>query len=153
MTRWAIAGVCVLGAGTLVAVEAREQGSSAAEPVVMPAERIPSESEARLTDRMKRHGADLLSLTHAVTVLDRKVIAETADRIRLDTALTLHVDGGVATDKRFQQLDQQLRERVTELATAARKQDDSALAPAFGRTMETCVRCHSAYLKKGTAPR
>ena len=153
MTRWAIAGVCVLGAGALVAVEAREQTSSGSEPTVMPAERIPNETEARLTDRMKRHGADLLSLTHAVTVLDRKAIAETADHIRLDTALTLNVDGGVVTDKRFQQLDQQLRERVTQLATAARKYDDAALAPAFGRTMETCVRCHSAYLKKGTPPR
>jgi cytochrome c' len=153
MTRWAIAGVCVLGAGALVGVEARGQGTSGSEPTVMPAERIPNESEARLTDRMKRHGADLLGLTHAVTVLDRKAIAETADRIRLDTALTLHVDGGVVTDKRFQQLDQQLRERVTQLATAARKYDDAALAPAFGQTMETCVRCHAAYLKKGTAPR
>ncbi|HEY1335566.1 MAG TPA: cytochrome c [Myxococcaceae bacterium] len=88
-----------------------------------------------------------------MTVLDRKTIAETADRIRLDTALTLKVDGGVMTDARFQQLDQQMRERVTELATAARKYDDTALAPAFGRTMETCVRCHVVYLKKATSPR
>jgi hypothetical protein len=119
----------------------------------MPAERIPSEAEAKLTDRMKRHGADLLELTHAVTVIDRKAIAETADRIRLDTALTLHVDGGVVNDPRFQQLDQQLRERVTELATAARASDDKALAPAFGRTMETCVRCHVTYYRKGTRAR
>jgi len=27
------------------------------------------------------------------------------------------------------------------------------LAPAFGRTMETCVRCHASYLKRGTKPR
>jgi hypothetical protein len=118
----------------------------------MPAERIPSDTEAKLTDRMMRHGADLLGLTHAVTVLDRKAIAETADRIRLDTALTLKVDGGVVRDTRFQQLDQQLRERA-ELASAARKYDDAALAPAFGRTMETCVRCHVSYLNRGTNPR
>ncbi len=151
MTRWVLAGFCVLAAGGLVAAHAQQQG--AAEPLVMPADRIPSDTEAKLTDRMKRHGADLLELTHAVTVLDRKVIADTADRIRLDTALTLKVDGGVVKDTRFQQLDQQLRERVTELATAARKYDDTALAPAFGRTMETCVRCHVSYLKKGTKPR
>jgi hypothetical protein len=151
MTRWVLAGVCVLAAGALVAAHARQKG--APEPVVMPAERIPSESEAKLTDRMKRHGADLIELTHAVTVLDRKAIAQTADRIRLDTALTLKVDGGVVHDARFQQLDQQLRERVTELATAARKYDDAALAPAFGRAMETCVRCHVSYLKHGTNPR
>ncbi|HUM12861.1 MAG TPA: cytochrome c [Myxococcaceae bacterium] len=151
MTRWVLAGFCVLAAGGLVVSHAQQQGS--AEPLVMPAERIPSETEAKLTDRMKRHGADLLELTHAVTVLDRKAIADTADRIRLDTALTLKVDGGVMKDTRFQQLDQQLRERVTELATAARKYDDTALAPAFGRTMETCVRCHVSYLKKGTKPR
>jgi hypothetical protein len=150
MTRWVLAGLCVMGAGGFVVAQARQK---APEPVVMPAERIPSENEARLTDRMKRHGADLLALTHAVTVLDRKTIAETADRIRLDTALTLKVDGGVMTDARFQQLDQQMRERVTELATAARKYDDTALAPAFGRTMETCVRCHVVYLKKATSPR
>jgi len=151
MRRRALAGLCLLGAGGLAAAHARQKG--APEPVVMPAERIPTESEARLTDRMKRHGADLLALTHAVTMIDRKAIAETADRIRLDTALTLSVDGGVVNDPRFQQLDQQLRERVTELATAARKYDDAALAPAFGRTMETCVRCHASYLKRGTNPR
>jgi hypothetical protein len=145
MTRWAIAGLCVLGAGIGLAAFAREQGG-APDPVVMPAERIPSESEARLTDRMKRHGADLLSLTHAVTVVDRKAVAETADRVRLDSPLTLNVDGGVVTDARFQQLDQQL-------ATAARKRDDAALASTFGRTMETCVRCHAAYLKPATKPR
>jgi Cytochrome C' len=152
MTRWAIAGVVVLGAGSGVATLAREQGS-ASDPVVMPAERIPSETEARLTDRMKRHGADLLGLTHAVTVVDRKAIAETADRVRLDTPLTLTVDGGVVTDARFQQLDQQLRDRMPELANAARKRDDAALATTFGRTMETCVRCHATYFKPGTKPR
>jgi Cytochrome C' len=150
--RWALAGLCVLGAGGLVAAYAQQKGAPP-DPVVMPAERIPSEAEARLTDRMKRHGADLIGLTHAVTVLDRKAIAQTADRIRLDTALTLNVDGGVVHDARFQQLDQQLRERVTELATAARSSDDSALATAFGRSMETCVRCHASYLKRGTKPR
>ncbi len=152
MTRWVLAGIGVLGAGALVVAHAQQQ-PRLPDPALMPPERIPSETEARLTDRMKRHGADLLELTHAVTVVDRKAIAETADRIRLDTALTLKVDGGVAHDARFQQLDQQLRERVTELATAARKYDDGALAPAFGRTMETCVRCHVSYLKKGTSPR
>jgi len=151
MKRWVLVGLgAAIAAG---AIAARAQSSDgAAEPLVMPAERIPSDSEARLTDRMKRHGADLLELTHAVTVLDRKAIATTADRIRLDTALTLKADAGVARATKFQQLDQQLRERVTELATAARRYDDSALAPAFGRTMETCVRCHVAYLKTGTNP-
>jgi predicted S18 family serine protease len=134
-----------------VAAQARQQ-SGGTPDTVMPAERIPSEAEAKLTDRMKRHGADLLELTHAVTVIDRKAIAETADRIRLDTALTIKIDGGVEKDARFQQLDQQLRERVTQLATAARKYDDAALAPAFGSAMETCVRCHVLYLKKGTKP-
>jgi hypothetical protein len=153
MMRWLLAGLCVLGAGGLVAAHAQQKKGTSPEPVVMPAERIPSENEAKLTDRMKRHGADLIELTHAVTVLDRKAIGQTADRIRLDTALTLHVDGGVVHDARFQQLDQQLRERVTELASAARSYDDSALAPAFGRTMETCVRCHVSYLKRGTKPR
>ncbi len=151
MTRWVLAGLCVLAAGGLVA--RAQQKPPAPDPALMPPEKIPTESEARLTDRMKRHGADLLELTHAVTVLDRRAIASTADRIRLDTALTLRVDGGVVNDARFQQLDQQLRERVTELATAARKYDDAALAPAFGRAMETCVRCHVSYLRRGTAPR
>jgi len=151
MTRWVLAGFCVLAAGGWVAAHAQQQGAS--DPRVMPADHIPSDTEAKLTDRMKRHGAELIELTHAVTLIDRKAIAETADRIRLDTALTLKADGGVVKDTRFQQLDQQLRERVTELATAARKYDDTALAPAFGRTMETCVRCHVSYLNKGTNPR
>lgn len=150
MTRWVLAGCWVLGAGVMVAARAQQPDRS---PDVMAADRIPSDDEARLTDRMNRHGVDLIELTHAVTVLDRKAIASTADRIRLDTALTLRVDGGVVKNTRFQQLDQQLRERVTELATAARRYDDAALAPAFGRTMETCVRCHVSYLHRGTKPR
>jgi hypothetical protein len=150
MTRWVLAGCWVLGAGVMVAARAEQPDRS---PDVMPADRIPSDDEARLTDRMNRHGVDLIELTHAVTVLDRKAIASTADRIRMDTALTLRVDGGVVKNTRFQQLDQQLRERVTELATAARRYDDAALAPAFGRTMETCVRCHVSYLHRGAKPR
>jgi cytochrome c' len=152
MARWVLAGVCVLAAGGMLAAHAQQSGGTP-DPTLMPPERIPSDAEAKLTDRMNRHGAELLELTHAVTVLDRRAIADTADRIRLDTALTLRLDGGVVKDPHFQQLDQQLRERVTELATAARKYDDKALAPAFGRTMETCVRCHVSYLKKGTPPR
>jgi len=150
MRRWVLAGCWVLGTGAMVAARAQQPGRS---PDVMPADRILTEDEARLTDRMNRHGVDLIELTHAVTVLDRKAIASTADRIRLDTALTLRVDGGVVKDTRFQQLDQQLRERVTELATAARRYDDAALAPAFGRTMETCVRCHVSYLHRATRAR
>ncbi len=151
MRRWVLGGLGVLVAAGMLG--ARAQQPAPAQPGVMPPERVPSEADAKLTDRMKRHGADLMELTHAVTRVDRKAIAETADRIRLDTALTLKVDAGVEKDARFQQLDQQLRERVTELATAARKYDDVALAPAFGRTMETCVRCHLVYMKKATAPR
>ncbi|HEY1335565.1 MAG TPA: hypothetical protein VGF31_14985 [Myxococcaceae bacterium] len=49
MTRWVLAGLCVMGAGGFVVAQARQK---APEPVVMPAERIPSENEARLTDRM-----------------------------------------------------------------------------------------------------
>jgi Cytochrome C' len=153
MRRWVLVGlVSAVAAGGMVVARAQPSGGTP-DPVVMPAERIPSDTEAKLTDRMKRHAVDLLELTHAVTVLDRKAIAETADRIRLDTALTLKADAGVSKATRFQQLDQQLRERATELATAARRYDDAALAPAFGRTMETCVRCHVSYLHKGTDPR
>jgi len=119
----------------------------------MPPEKIPSDAESKFIQRMHQHAADLLELTHAVTVLDRKAVAQVADRIRLDTALTLGADAGVSRDPRFQALDQQLRERVTELATAARRYDDVALAPAFGRTMETCVKCHVAYLKPKKAGR
>jgi hypothetical protein len=119
----------------------------------MPPEKVLSEGESKLVQRMNQHAADLLELTHAVTVLDRKAVAQVADRLRLDTALTLGVDAGVSRDARFQALDQQLRERVTELATAARRYDDVALAPAFGRTMETCVKCHVSYLKPKKAGR
>jgi hypothetical protein len=146
MTRWVLAGLGALAAAAVGAAHATQQSGGTPDPV-MPAERIPSEAEAKVTDRMKRHAADLLGLTHATTVLDRKAIVATAERTRIDAPLTLTIDGGVVADARFQQLDQQLRERVAELATAARKHDDAALATAFGRTMETCVRCHALYLR------
>ena len=104
MTRWAIAGVCVLGAGVLVAAHAREQGGRSG-PGGDAGRAHPERErgEAHRPHEAPRSGFP--GPTHAVTVLDRKAIAETADRIRLDTALTLNVDGGVKTDARFQQLD------------------------------------------------
>ncbi|HZX41363.1 MAG TPA: hypothetical protein VFE93_05945, partial [Myxococcaceae bacterium] len=63
MTRWVLAGLCVLAAGGLAAAHAQQKGAS--DPRVMPAEHIPSDSEAKLTDRMKRHGADLIELLEA----------------------------------------------------------------------------------------
>lgn len=149
MRGWTLAAATVLVWGA-EGVPARAE-QPAATP--LPADRVPASDAQRLSERMHRHGAELQELTHAVTVLDRRTIAETADRIRLDTGLTVGLDGGVARSPRFQQLDQQLRERLTALATAARSYDDAALAPAFGRTMETCVSCHVAFLKPARTPR
>jgi hypothetical protein len=45
-------------------------------------------------------------------------------------------------------LQDESRSRAKQVAEAAGKGDDRALAESFGRLMQTCVECHSAFLNR-----
>jgi hypothetical protein len=98
--------------------------------------------------RMSNHGASLMELTLAVTLLQRKTIAEAATRIGSDTGLPVMPPGQVETpaQRKFRYLEGVLRERTATLAKASINGDNASLATAFGNMMQACISCHSLYL-------
>jgi hypothetical protein len=100
--------------------------------------------------RMNRHGGELMELTLAVTLLQRKTIEEAATQIGMDTGLPLMPPGAAETpsQRNFRYLESVLRERTAALAKASRNGDNAALATAFGNMMQVCIACHSLYLQQ-----
>jgi cytochrome c556 len=98
--------------------------------------------------RMSKHGASLMELTLAVTLLQRKTVAEAATRIGSDTGLPVMPPGPSETpsQRNFRFLEAVLRERTATLAKASSNGDNAALATAFGNMMQACISCHSLYL-------
>ena len=75
-----------------------------------------------------------------------------ASRIASEPRLVRPIVGGeydlnAALPETFFVLQDEARLRAQALGEASRAQDDVALAKAFGRLTETCVACHSAYLR------
>lgn len=104
-----------------------------------------------LKKRMERHGRDLSRLVVGVTLLQREVVKELAGDIASEPRIVRPLAEGrdelnSALPERFFVLQDGLRMRAKELADAALKKDDVALAQSFGKLVEICVGCHSAYL-------
>jgi hypothetical protein len=128
-------------------VRAQAASSSAADKVLpLPAD-IP-DGRSVVQRRMSKHGASLMELTLAVTLLQRKTIAEAATRIGSDTGLPVLPPGPTETpsQRNFRFLEAVLRERTATLAQASKNGDNAALATAFGNMMQACISCHSLYL-------
>ena len=122
----------------------------AKKPEPMPADVVPTDGRSVVQRRMNRHGADLMELTLAVTLLQRKTIDEVSLRISSDTGLGVAAPGATETQaqRNFRYLDSVLRERTAALAKASRDGDNQALATAFGSMMQVCISCHSLYLNQ-----
>ena len=100
---------------------------------------------------MQRHGRDQTRLVLAVTLLQRDVVKSIASDIAAEPRIVRPLAEGrddlnASLPERFFVLQDAIRLRAKDLATAAEKKDDAALATAFGQLVETCVSCHSAYL-------
>jgi hypothetical protein len=108
------------------------------------------DGRALVQRRMNRHGASLVELTLAVTLLQRKTIADAATRIGMDTGLPVLPAGAAQTQaqRNFRYLESVLRQRTAALAKASQDGDNTALATAFGNMMEICISCHSLYLNQ-----
>jgi hypothetical protein len=114
-------------------------------------EHLPELARTLLKQRMQRHGSDVEELLRAVLLLRRKEAREAANRIATEPWLVRPIRGSEdalnsSLPELFFILQDQLRDRAHALAEAAAAKDDRALAQAYGRVMETCVQCHSAYL-------
>jgi hypothetical protein len=108
------------------------------------------DGRALVQRRMNRHGASLVELTLAVTLLQRKTIADAASRIGTDTGLPVMPAGAAETQsqRNFRYLESVLRQRTAALAKASQDGDNAALATAFGNMMQICISCHSLYLNQ-----
>jgi hypothetical protein len=127
---------------------AQSSGPSPQKPAPMPADI--GDGRSVVQRRMNRHGGELMELTLAVTLLQRKTIDEAATQIGLDTGLPAMPAGAAetASQRNFRYLESILRERTATLAKASRTGDNAALATAFGDMMQVCIACHSLYLNQ-----
>lgn len=114
---------------------------------------IPETARALLRKKMERHGQDARDLMLAVTLLQYDAAKAAAQRISSEPRLVRPIAGGeddlnALLPERFFVLQDEARSRAQAVATAAEKKDDKALADTYGRLVETCVSCHSAYLNR-----
>ena len=114
---------------------------------------IPETARALLRKKMERHGQDARDLMFAVTLLQYDAAKASAQRISSEPRLVRPIAGGeddlnALLPERFFVLQDEARSRAQAVATAAEKKDDKALADTYGRLVETCVSCHSAYLNR-----
>ncbi len=115
---------------------------------------LPPLARQLLRKRMQRHGSDQSRLVLAVTLLQRDVVKAIAGDIAAEPRIAKPIAEGrddlnAALPERFFVLQDALRLRAKDLATAATNKDDLALAKSFGQMMEICVSCHSMYLDPG----
>ncbi|WP_239014170.1 cytochrome c [Archangium violaceum] len=87
-----------------------------------------------------------------VTLLRHDVARAAAQRIASEPRLVRpevggEDDPGTFLPERFFVLQDEVRMRAQAVAASAEKRDDKALAESYGLLVQTCVSCHSVYLK------
>jgi hypothetical protein len=133
--------------------QSSKKASDAKGPGLPTPDYIPETARALMRKKMERHGQDARDLMFAVTLLQYDAAKASAQRISSEPRLVRPVAGGeddlnALLPERFFVLQDEARSRAQAVATAAEKKDDKALADSYGRLVETCVSCHSAYLKR-----
>jgi hypothetical protein len=112
---------------------------------------LSEEARQALRRRMERHGEAMVQLLLSMTLLQHEVAQGAAERIASEPPFQRPQPGGEdelgALPERFFTLQLQLRNRAKDLVAAAKAKDDAKLAASFGQLAETCVQCHSAYLR------
>jgi cytochrome c556 len=116
-------------------------------------EYLPELARQLLKKKMRRHGADMTQLFLSTTLLQREKTRILASEISKEVRLSRPTIGGedelnTALPEKFFVLQDEVRSRARNLAEATRSADDAELAKSFGLLMQTCVECHSAFLKK-----
>jgi hypothetical protein len=117
-----------------------------------PVEYLSPTAREILKTRMASHAARMNHLVSAIMILDYPEIAEGAEQIAADASLSRPITGDAtelnsALPEGFFVQQDQLRAQARGLADAARAVDALAVADAYGRLSEACVRCHAVYRK------
>lgn len=113
---------------------------------------LPEEAREILTARMQRHGEDMMFLMASVVLLSHDGAEHLANQIASEPRI-----GRPAAEERdtvssllpprFFDLQDELRERARAVAVAAKAKDTARMVKAHGQLVETCVKCHSVYLR------
>jgi hypothetical protein len=132
---------------------AKTPADAKGEPGLPAPDYLSETARALLRKKMDRHGLDAKDLMFGVTLLRYDVAKDAAQRIASEPRLVRPVAGGeddlnAALPERFFVLQDEARLRAQAVAAAASNRDDKALAESYGRLVETCVSCHSVYLKR-----
>jgi cytochrome c556 len=115
-----------------------------------PPEYLSSAAKFALEKRMKLHAGQMGGLVSAIMILDYPIIGVRADVIASDASLSRPLEGDAAElnsalPEKFFVYQDELRSRARTLAAASRTEDPYAVADAYGRLSEACVRCHAVY--------
>ena len=118
--------------------------------------RVNTETRAKLSARMGRHGRVMEQLVRSVVLLDRPTIRVLAERIADEE--TLSRAGSSVSERRRLALSPELAAEQTQLHSVARQlaaaavatSDDGELADRFAALTRTCVSCHSVYMHGGS---
>ncbi|MBI2374396.1 MAG: cytochrome c [Deltaproteobacteria bacterium] len=108
-----------------------------------------------LSDEMKGHGDAMTDLVWAVLYLEHDQVGRVAAEIAepgLGRARAEDDPLRTAFPETYFELERELLARSRELADTAATKDAAAIALAYGRVAETCVRCHAVYLDDRPAP-
>jgi Cytochrome C' len=105
-----------------------------------------------LTARMERHGEEMMLLLVTVMTLQHQDTELLAEQVAVEPQLGRPGPGEKGTlnallPPRFFALQDQLVERAHAVAAAARANDSGRIVRAYGQLAETCVSCHTVYLK------
>ena len=103
-----------------------------------------------LRDRMVQHGRDMARLQRVTLDLEYDLIAQSSAWLAEEPAIARPAMSDRALLRaglppRFFQLEAELRGKAVILRGAALVRDDEAIAVAYGRLAETCIRCHALY--------
>ncbi|HEV8166360.1 MAG TPA: cytochrome c [Actinomycetota bacterium] len=121
---------------------------------LQPPEHLPEAARAVLRTIMGSHVHAMSDLVSAIMVLDYPRIESAAQAVASDDSLSRPLTGdatelnSLLPEKFFQNQDD-LRRQAHEVALAARSQGASAVAAAYGKLAEACVRCHATYRQGG----
>lgn len=113
---------------------------------------LPVQAREAMSERMQRHGADMVFLMGSVLLLDHGEAEHLAEKLAAEPRMGRPAPGERDTlnalmPGRFFELQDELSVRARAVADAARSNDDARLARAYGQLAETCVACHSTYLQ------
>jgi hypothetical protein len=147
-----VAGACAAStSGAKPAAHAGQAVAPAPKRELAERSELPMVIRETLSASMERHGEELSFMLVSVVLLDYAATERLAQLIADEPKLGRpHPDekdtlNALLPSSFFVHQDQ-LVERASALALAAREKNDATLGKAFGALAETCVGCHSTYL-------